>query len=268
MPASDADARRFAGRVALVPGGTSGIGLATAQRFVTEGARVVIAGRRQDAGERALASLREVGGDARFVRADIGSAADVERMVRSAVDEFGQLDIACNTAATDEGGLAFIADTAEADFDRQLTVNLKGMWLCLKYEIRQMLAGGRGGSIVNVSSVNGLGGTPGAAGYSAAKHGVIGLTKTAALEYASAGIRVNALCAGAFRTPMLERAMKRVGGGDIAAAEERYHSMIPLNRIGRPEEAAEVILWLASDAASYVTGHTMIADGGVTAPFR
>ena len=268
MRASDADTRRFAGRVALIPGGTSGIGLATAQRFVAEGARVVIAGRRNDAGERALASLRESGGDARFVRADIASAGDVERIVQSAVDAFGQLDIACNTAATDEGGLALIADTTEADFERQLTVNLKGMWLCLKHEIRQMLAQGRGGSIVNVSSVNGLGGTPGAAGYSAAKHGVIGLTKTAALEYASAGIRVNVLCAGAFRTPMLERAMERVGGGDVAAADERYRSMIPLSRIGRPEEAAEAILWLASDAASYVTGHTMIADGGLTAAFR
>jgi NAD(P)-dependent dehydrogenase (short-subunit alcohol dehydrogenase family) len=260
--------QRFADRVVLIPGGTSGIGLATARRFAAEGARVVVAGRRPEAGEQAVASLRDTGADARFVRADVAVAADVEHLVHSTVEAFGQLDVACNTAATDEGGLAPIADAEEADFDRQTAVNLKGTWLCLKYELRQMLAQGRGGSIVNVSSVNGLGGTPGAAGYSAAKHGVIGLSKTAALEYATAGIRVNVLCAGAFRTPMLERAMERVGGGDLAAAEERYRSMIPLNRIGRPEEAAEVILWLASDAASYVTGHTMIADGGITAGFR
>jgi NAD(P)-dependent dehydrogenase (short-subunit alcohol dehydrogenase family) len=260
--------QRFADRVVLIPGGTSGIGLATARRFAAGGARVVVAGRRPEAGEQAVASLRDTGADARFVRADVAVAADVEHLVHSTVEAFGQLDVACNTAATDEGGLAPIADAEEADFDRQMAVNLKGTWLCLKYQLRQMLAQGRGGSIVNVSSVNGLGGTPGAAGYSAAKHGVIGLSKTAALEYATAGIRVNVLCAGAFRTPMLERAMERVGGGDLAAAEERYRSMIPLNRIGRSEEAAEVILWLASDAASYVTGHTMIADGGITAGFR
>jgi NAD(P)-dependent dehydrogenase (short-subunit alcohol dehydrogenase family) len=265
---SEPSPQRFAGRVVLIPGGTSGIGLATAQRFAADGARVVVAGRRAEAGEQAVSSLRDAGGDALFVRADLSVSADVERLVESTVKAFGRLDVACNTAATDEGALAFIADTTEADFDRQIAVNLTGMWLCLKYELRQMVAQGGGGSIVNVSSVNGLGGTPGAAGYSAAKHGVIGLSKTAALEYATAGIRVNVLCAGAFRTPMLERAMERVGGGDLAAAEERYRSMIPLNRIGRPEEAAEVILWLASDAAGYVTGHTMIADGGITVPFR
>jgi NAD(P)-dependent dehydrogenase (short-subunit alcohol dehydrogenase family) len=265
---SEPNPQRFGGRVVLIPGGTSGIGLATARRFAAEGARVVVAGRRPELGEQAVSSLRDTGDDALFVRADLSVSADVEQLVASTVKAFGRLDVACNTAATDEGGLAFIAETAEADFDRQIAVNLRGMWLCLKYELRQMLAQRGGGSIVNVSSVNGLGGTPGAAGYSAAKHGVIGLSKTAALEYATAGIRVNVLCAGAFRTPMLERAMERAGGGDLAAAEERYLSMIPMNRIARPEEAADVILWLASDAASYVTGHTMIADGGITAPYR
>jgi NAD(P)-dependent dehydrogenase (short-subunit alcohol dehydrogenase family) len=257
----------FDGKVVLIPGGSSGIGEAAAARFAMRGARVVLAGRRKDVGAEVAARLQKQGAEVRFVQTDIGVAADVERMVRTAVDAFGRLDVACNTAATDEGGLALTADLDEDSFDRQIAVNLRGLWLCLKYELKQMLGQGSGGAIVNVSSIDGLGGAPGAGAYSAAKHGVIGLTKTAALEYAAAGIRVNAVCAGAFRTPMLERAMKR-SGRDGDAAEAKYRSMIPLGRIGEPDEAARAIAWLASDDASYVTGHALVVDGGITAAWR
>ncbi len=259
---------RFAGKVVLVPGATSGIGEAVAIAAAAEGGHVVVAGRRETEGERVVASIRENGGEARFVRVDISRAEDVRALIDATVSAYGRLDVACNTAASDEGALAFTVDTDDELFARQIAVNLTGAWLCVKYQLRQMLTQGGGGSIVNVSSINGLGGTPGAVAYSAAKHALIGITKTAALEYATQGIRVNVMCAGAFRTPMLERAMSKLSQGDLDAVEARYLGVIPMRRIGTPAEAAQAILWLASDEASYVTGHTMIADGGMTSPFR
>lgn len=260
------------GKVVLITGGTSGIGRAAAGAFVRAGARVVIAGRRREVGEQAAAELRRAGGDVRFVRADVSRAADVQHLIAAAVEAHGRLDAAFNNAATTDGALALTADFSEEQFDVALAMNLKSVWLCLRAEIRQMVSQSRpGGAIVNTSSVNGLGGAPGGALYSAAKAGVLALTKAAAQEYATQGIRVNALVAGAFRTPMLEHVFE-VAGHELpqgpAAVEAQYTGLVPMRRIGRPEEAAAVAVWLCSDAASYVTGHSMIVDGGMTAATR
>ena len=262
----------LSGKVALVTGGSSGIGRATAHAFADAGARVVLAARGEEQGEAVAREIRERGGDARFVRADIGSARDIEALFDSTLAAYGRLDCACNNAATEAGAFALTADFDEAAFDRTMAVNLKGVWLCMRHELRQMLAQSpAGGAIVNVSSVNGLGGAATGSLYSASKAGVLALTKSAAQEYAPQGIRVNALVAGAFRTPMLERVFERAAGGDpakVEGVEERYKSYIPLARLGRPDEAAAAVVWLCSDAASYVTGHSMIVDGGMTAPMR
>jgi NAD(P)-dependent dehydrogenase (short-subunit alcohol dehydrogenase family) len=260
----------FRGKVALVTGGTSGIGLATARAFARAGARVVLAARGVDRGERAARDIVAEGGEARFVRADVAIEGDVEAMVKGAVSAFGRLDIAVNNAALDPM-LRTVADLPRIDVEREIAVNFTGVWLCMKYEIRQMLNQGSppakdGFAIVNVSSVNGLGGVPGASIYAASKAAVLGLTRSAALEYAAAGIRVNAVCPGAFETPMLRRAFEHVAPGRPEEAEKMYVSRIPLGRIGDPDEMARAILFLASSDASYVTGHTMVVDGGIRAP--
>ena len=260
------------GKVVLITGGTSGIGRAAAQAFVRAGARIVLAGRRAQLGEAVVRELREQGADLRFMQADVSLAADVERLVSSTVAAYGRLDAAFNNAATTDGALALTADFTEEQFDRALMMNLKSVWLCMRAEVRQMLTQTPpGGAIVNTSSVNGLGGAAGGALYSAAKAGVLAITKSAAQEYAARGIRVNALVAGAFRTPMLEQVFVTVGRHTPegpAAVEAQYIGLIPMRRIGRPEEAAEAAVWLCSDAASYVTGHSMIIDGGMTAATR
>jgi NAD(P)-dependent dehydrogenase (short-subunit alcohol dehydrogenase family) len=260
------------GKVVLITGGTSGIGRAAASAFARAGARIVLAARRTDLGEQAAQELQEEGADVRFVQADVSLAEDVDRLVASVVGAYGRLDAAFNNAATTDGALALTADFTEEQFDRAVAMNLKSVWLCIRSEVRQMLSQSpAGGSIVNTSSVNGLGGAPGGALYSAAKAGVLALTKSAAQEYATQGIRVNALVAGAFRTPMLEHVLETIGGGTpegTAAADAQYTGLIPMRRIGRPEEAAEAAVWLCSDAASYVTGHSMIVDGGMTSATR
>jgi NAD(P)-dependent dehydrogenase (short-subunit alcohol dehydrogenase family) len=265
-------AESFVGKVALVTGGSSGIGRATALAFAAAGARVVLAARGEEQGEGVAREIRERGGEARFVRADMGNGRDVEALFEATLAAYGRLDCACNNAASEEGAFARTADVDEAAFDRTMAVNLKGVWLCMRAELRQMLAQQpAGGAIVNVSSVNGLGGAATGAPYSASKAGVLALTKSAAQEYAREGIRVNALVAGAFRTPMLERVFDRAAGGDaakVAEVEALYTGYIPLARLGRPEEAAAAVVWLCSDAASYVTGHSMIVDGGMTSPMR
>lgn len=257
------------GKVAIVTGGSSGIGKATAAALAAAGARVVIAARGTERGEAAARAIREAGGDVTFFEADMACSRDIEALVRRTVELHGRLDCCCNNAASEEGAGQFTADFDEDTFDRTVAVNLKGVWLCMKHQIRQMLAQSpAGGSIVNVSSVNGLGGAAGGAPYSATKAGVIALTKSAAQEYAKQGIRVNALVAGAYRTPMLERVMEAAAGGTTegrAAVEAAYVGYIPMGRIGRPEEAAAAVAWLCSDEASYVTGHSLIADGGMTA---
>jgi len=259
-------------KVVLVTGGSSGIGRAAALLCAQRGAKVVIAARGAERGRAVVREIESAGGAARFVRADVSDPEQVRLLVEETVAAFGRLDCAFNNAAAVEEPFALTADFTEAQFDRSLAVNLKSVWLCMREEIRHMLAQTPpGGSIVNTSSVNGLGGVPQAALYAAAKAGVIALTKSAALEYSRQGIRVNALVAGAFQTPMLDEAMNRMTGGDPAAKEavaKRYAEFIATGRIGRPEEAAEAAVWLCSDAASYVTGHSLIVDGGLTASMR
>jgi NAD(P)-dependent dehydrogenase (short-subunit alcohol dehydrogenase family) len=260
------------GRAVLITGGTSGIGRAAAFEFARAGARLVIAGRRAELGRQVVEELRRDGAKAEFVQADVSLAADVDRLVTAVVAVHGRLDAAFNNAATTDGALALTADFTEEQFDRALAMNLKSVWLCMRRELHQMLSQSPpGGAIVNTSSVNGLGGASGGAVYSAAKAGVLALTKSAAQEYATQGIRVNALVAGAFRTPMLEHVFEVAGGGTaggVGAIEAQYTGLIPMRRIGRPEEAAAAAVWLCSDAASYINGHSLIVDGGMTAATR
>ena len=262
----------FQDKVVLVTGGSSGIGRAAALAFAREGAKVVIAARGAEQGTAVVHEIQSAGGIAVFVPADVSLGEQVESLVKAAVDTFGRLDCAFNNAAAVEEPLAPTADFTERQFDRSLALNLKSVWLCMRQEIRQMQAQEpSGGVIVNTSSVNGLGGAPQASLYAAAKAGVLALTKSAALEYARQGIRVNALVAGAFLTPMLEGVFERVSGGNPETKEaigKRYGDMVALGRIGRPEEAAAAVLWLCSPGASYVTGHSMIVDGGWTAAMR
>ena len=261
--------QRFAGKVVLVTGGSSGIGRATALAFARQGASVVIASRGVERGRAVLQELQDLGVDAAFIPTDVSSGTEVQAMVRQVVERFGRLDCAFNNAATVSVGVfKAAADFSEEEFDRHIALNLKSVWLCMRHEIPQMLRQEGGGAIVNTSSINGLGGVPQNAFYAAAKAGVLALSKSAAQEYASRGIRINALVAGGFRTPMLEGVLEQVSPGNPSAAEAGFAQMVPLGRIGRPEEAADAVLWLCSDAASYVTGHSLIVDGGVTAPYR
>lgn len=259
-------------RVVLVTGGSAGIGRAAAHAFAAAGARVVLCARGAERGEEAAREIRQAGGEARFLQADVSRPMDVQRLIAETVAIHGCLDAAFNNAATTHGAFSMTADFSEEEFDLSLAENLKSVWLCMKHEIRQMLAQDPpGGAIVNTSSVNGLGGARGGSLYSAAKAGVLALTKSAAQEYAQQGIRINALVAGGFRTPMLEDVFQRYGGGTpegAAAVEAKYAEQTALHRIGRPEEAAAAAVWLCSAAASYVTGHSMIVDGGLTAAVR
>lgn len=260
------------GRVALVTGGSSGIGRAASLAFARRGARVVLASRGAERGVEVEREIRAAGGTATFVQADVSRGDEVEALVEKTVAEYGRLDYAFNNAASIEEPFAMTADLTEEQFDRSVALNLRSVWLCMKAEIRRMLAQEpAGGAVVNTSSVNGLGGVPQGSLYAASKAGVLALTKSAALEYARSGIRVNALVAGAFQTPMLEGVIERVSGGSPEAKQsivKRYEGLVALGRIGRPEEAAEVVVWLCSDAASYITGHSMIVDGGWTAATR
>lgn len=262
----------FNGKVALVTGGSSGIGRATALAFAREGAAVVIGARREHAGEGVVAEIAAAGGRATFVQTDVGRIDEVERLILKTVEEHGRIDCAFNNAASDEGAFKPAADFDIEEFDRVMAVNLRGVWLCMKHEIKQMLRQEpEGGAIVNMSSVNGLGGAPQGALYSATKAGVLALTKSAAQDYATSGIRINAIAAGFFQTPMLERVLDRASGGDPEAAKavwSQVEQMVPQKRVGRPEEVAEAVLWLCSERASYVTGHSMIVDGGLTSLAR
>ncbi len=262
---------RLEGKVVLVTGGSSGIGKAAALAFAREGAKVVIAARRAGPGEELAAQIEKEGGEAVFIQTDVARAVEVENLIDRAVARFGRLDCAFNNAAV-IASFSLTADITEEAFEQEISSNLKSVWLCLKYEIRQMLKQtSPGGAIVNTSSLNGLGGTPGASLYSMSKSGILALTKSAALEYAAQNIRVNALAAGAFNTPMLQGIITTAAERNQqqeAEIENLYTQKIPQGRIGRPEEAAEAAVWLCSDAASYVTGHSMIVDGGMSASFR
>ena len=272
LKAMEAVMESFAGKVALVTGGSSGIGKATALAFAKGGANVVIAARGEQMGTQTVDEITAAGGKAIFVPTDVSKSADVERLVARTVEVFGRLDCAFNNAANPDGSIGMLTDLTEENFDKSVSINLKSVWLGMKYEIRQMLAQEpRGGVIVNTSSANGLGGCPQASFYAAAKAGVIALSKSAAWEYAQQGVRINALVPGAFRTPMLEGSIDRAAAGDPEArqtVEAKWNSMIASGRISDPAEAAAAVLWLCSDASSYVVGHSMIVDGGITALWR
>jgi NAD(P)-dependent dehydrogenase (short-subunit alcohol dehydrogenase family) len=245
------------GNVALVTGGGSGIGRAAALAFAERGASVVIADIDPVGGEQTVVGVNERGGEGMFVHTDISQAGEVDELLARTVEAFGGLDRAVNCAAIASEPAA-TADCDESNWDRTIAVNLKGTWLCLRAEIKQMLANG-GGSIVNTSSVAGVVGVAGFPAYSASKGGVVQLTRTAALEYAPAGIRVNAVCPGATRTAMLTALVDK--HPEMAAGLPALH---PLGRIAEPAEIAEAAVWLCSDAASFVTGQVLPVDGGWT----
>lgn len=245
------------GTVAIVTGAASGMGAATARLFGAEGAKVIVGDIAVDAGEAVVAEIESAGGTASFCRADVSSSADVAALVAAAVERYGRLDCAVNNAAIAPdthpvGGLD------EAEFDRIVAVDLKGVALCLKHEIAQLVAQGGGGAIVNIGSVNSFRPQPNSAAYTAAKHGVIGLTKVASLEYGSHRVRVNAVCPGAVDTPMLRGALTR-RSADIESYVPR---MSLLGRLGEPEDIAKASLWLCSDRASFVTGAVLAVDAG------
>jgi NAD(P)-dependent dehydrogenase (short-subunit alcohol dehydrogenase family) len=253
---SDRPAPRFAGKVAVVTGGNSGIGRQASLAFAREKAKVIVAARRADEGERTVALIREAGGEAQFVSTDVTRADSVQAMVRACIERYGRLDVAFNNAGITGSVTDLIADYDEETFDRTVAVNLKGTWLCMKYEIPEMLRAG-GGSIVNCSSTAGLRGGARASAYYASKHAVVGLTKSVALEYAASGIRVNAVCPGMIGTEMVAR--------EVARAPEKFAMLkqkIPMARTGTVEEIAAAVLWLSSGESSYVTGAALSADGG------
>jgi NAD(P)-dependent dehydrogenase (short-subunit alcohol dehydrogenase family) len=251
-------AGRVDGKVALITGAGSGIGRATALAFAKEGAKVVIADIVVAGGEETVRIIKGAGGEAIFVKTDVTRAAEVEALIKKTVETYGRLDCAFNNAGI-EGEMAPTADCTEENWDRVVNIDLKGVWLCMKYEIPQMLQQG-GGAIVNTASVAGLVGFQGIPAYVASKHGVNGLTKTAALEYAKSGIRVNSVCPGVIHTPMIERFFST-----NPQVSEAMSALEPVGRLGKPEEIGEAVLWLCSDAASFVTGLPMAVDGALTA---
>jgi NAD(P)-dependent dehydrogenase (short-subunit alcohol dehydrogenase family) len=251
-------ASSFAGKVVLVTGAAGGIGRAIALAFGRAGACVVVADTSVDGGHATAAMIVEAGGKALFVQSNVTRANEVEALIDKAVSYYGRLDCAVNNAGIEDEH-QLLADGDDAQFDRIMGVNVKGVWLCMKHELRQMLEQG-GGVIVNMASVSGLVGAPSRAIYAASKHAVIGLTRSAAAEYARAGIRINSLCPGGVKTPALARALERDG-----SAEKKLKAAHPMGRLAEPAEIANAALWLCSEQSSFVTGHQLTVDGGLTA---
>jgi NAD(P)-dependent dehydrogenase (short-subunit alcohol dehydrogenase family) len=247
-------------KVVLITGASSGIGRATAEAFAAKGAKVVVAARRQDELASLVTEIKGRGGEATAIKSDVSKAGDVEAMVAHTIETFGRLDYAANNAGI-EGKWAAITDLAEDEWDSVLDINLKGTFLCMKYEAKAMLDAGNGGSIVNIGSVNSFLGFPGGAGYVASKHGLIGLTTCASAELAPQGIRVNLLCPGLIDTPMHRRGRQMIGD---EVFDQVLANSVHLRRVGRPEEIAKSIVFLCSDEASYITGTTLTPDGGFT----
>jgi NAD(P)-dependent dehydrogenase (short-subunit alcohol dehydrogenase family) len=239
--------------VALVTGAGSGIGRAAALAFAEEGASVVVSDVHIENGEDTVRMIRGTGGKADFVAADVSRSSEVENLIYQSVRQHGRLDFAFNNAGI-EGLMAGTADCTEENWDQTIAINLKGVWLCMKHELRHMLERGAG-VIVNCSSVAGLVGFPQLPAYVASKHGIVGLTRTAALEYAQQGIRINAICPGVIHTPMVDRLQHEHPGLELAAGE-------PIGRMGTPEEIAGAVVWLCSERASFVTGQAWAVDGG------
>ena len=249
----------FDGSTALVTGGGGGMGRATSLAFAAQGARVVVADRSEDAGQETVSEITAAGGTAVFVRTDVSDAADVEAMVAVAVETFGGLDAAVNAAAI-EFEVDFLADLADSDFDRMIAVNLRSVFLCMKHEIRAMLASG-GGTIVNIASTNSYRPQPHQSAYTASKFGVLGLTKSAAVDYAGQGVRINAICPGAIDTPMLRGAIEARGRDPQEVAAR----LSLTGEFGRPVDIANAALWLSSDASAFTVGHALAVDGGYLA---
>jgi len=248
----------FSGKVAVVTGGTSGIGKAATIALAQAGANVVVAGRRQAEGEETIRQIQASGGDSFFVATDVSKEADVQALIEKTMARYGRLDIAFNNAGVDQETTP-LPEQTEATYDRIMDINVKGVWLSLKHEIPAMLKNG-GGAIVNTTSGLGLVGAVGVPIYVASKHAVEGLTKSVALEYAKQGIRVNAVSPGLIQTEMLDRTVET-----NTELMEYFKTTLPMGRIGTPQEVVNAVLWLCSDASSFVTGHSLTVDGGYIA---
>ena len=247
----------FTGKVAFVTGAGSGIGRATALAFGRQDASVVVADRSEESNQETARMIEELGARSLAVKCDVTRAEDVKVALDKAVEAFGRLDFAFNNAGSEQA-ITATADLTEEEWDRIIDINLRGVFLCMKYEIPLMLEHG-GGAIVNTSSGAGVKGFKGQAAYAAAKHGVIGLTKSAALDYASQNIRINAVCPGIIETSMMQRFT-----GGTSEGRERVIAQEPVGRMGKPEEIGAAVVWLCSDAAAFVVGHAMVVDGGQT----
>jgi len=248
----------FKNKIALVTGGSYGIGSVTALAFAERGASVIIADNHEDEQRKTLNAIDEIGGGGMFIKCDVSNAADVHHLIQTIENKFGGLDFAFNNAGI-EGHQAVTHECTEENWDKTMDINLKGIWLCMKEEITVMLKKNRG-DIVNTASIAGLNGFAGLPAYVASKHGIVGLTKSAALEYAKMGIRVNVVCPGVIHTEMIDRLT-----GKDKTVEKEYENMEPVGRMGRPEEVAEAVIWLCSDMASFVTGAVLPIDGGYNA---
>ena len=245
------------GKVVIVTGGSSGIGKATAIAFAREGAKVVVASRREKEGQETVKQVQSAGSEGFFIKTDVSKETDVSAMVEKTIATYGHLDYAFNNAGIEQIPTPLVEQTEET-FDQVMDINVKGVWLCMKHQIPQMLVSG-GGAIVNMSSIAGIIGAPGLPIYVASKHAVLGLTKSVALEYAKEGIRINAVCPGMIETDLLDRVFAN------QEVKERLIAMHPIGRVGKPEEIAEAVVWLCSDKASFVTGQSLPLDGGYVA---
>lgn len=242
-------------KIALVTGGNSGIGRAIAQALAYEGAKVVIGARNITKGEDVVSQIQAAGGECTFVRTDVSRATDVDRLVQETIDRYGRLDCAVNNAGIEDVQKGFL-EWSEEEFDQTIAINLKGIWLSMRYEIPHMLAQGAG-SIVNISSVAGLVGFPKLGPYVASKHGILGLTRSASIEFAASGVRVNTVCPGTIVTQMQEQAF--ANNPDLA---EKVLSLTPMGRGGQPQECVGAVLWLCSDQSTFTSGIAVSVDGG------
>jgi NAD(P)-dependent dehydrogenase (short-subunit alcohol dehydrogenase family) len=253
-------AGEFEEKVALVTGGGTGIGRATALAFARKGAKVVVADWDATLGEETVRLIKGDGGEAIFVKTDVSKSSEVETLIKKTVQTYGKLDYAHNNAGINRGIGVLSANYSEEDWDMELDINLKGIWLCMKYEIPEMLKQGKGAAIVNTSSISGLSGHPADPAYVGSKFGVVGITKSTALQYAKTGIRINCVCPGPIRTSLYDRVVAAIPGIEEATIERN-----PMGRVGDPEVVAEAVIWLCSDAASYITGVPLPVDGGLAA---
>ncbi len=253
--------KQFEGKVVVVTGAASGIGRAVALAFGKQGVKVIASDVATKEGEETVRLLKDAGGEAMFVPCDVSQSKEVERLISTAVTTYGRLDYAVNNAGI-EGMQATVVDYPEEMWQKVINVNLTGPWLCMKYEIPQMLKQG-GGAIVNIASILGVVGIATTGAYTATKHGLIGLTQVAALEYAAQGIRVNAVCPGFIETPMIMQ--RGIAASVHPESYQQLATLHPIKRLGKPEEIAEAVVWLCSDASSFVTGISLLVDGGYTA---